>query len=246
MIVQGDVGMRKSPIRHRVKSHTRKNRPVRSYMRGHGKQKLVIRRKLRLKPTKDPSIQAYLEREGFADVSIVPYINHINRMGFKTIASCSGMRKDHPGEEPTLAYVSIVLPENVAVSDLGGDIFEVAPRNVKDWSYVKRLIKAGHRANWNAELGKYLMFLPTVGFTIPMTDTVGMDAVVKANPVYVKAEEELDAVPSHDTKKFLEVLHKRDRIHEKIWKEHGARQKTDAEIDGAWRKLVQSLSEVKK
>ena len=34
---------RKSPIRHRVKSHTRKGRPVHSYMRGHGKP--IIRKR---------------------------------------------------------------------------------------------------------------------------------------------------------------------------------------------------------
>ena len=36
---------RKSPIRHRVKSHTRKNRPVRSYIRGRGVHSLIVKRR---------------------------------------------------------------------------------------------------------------------------------------------------------------------------------------------------------
>jgi hypothetical protein len=46
--IDGDkklIKTRKSPVRHRVRSHTRQNRPVRSYTRGHGRPKPKIRKK---------------------------------------------------------------------------------------------------------------------------------------------------------------------------------------------------------
>jgi hypothetical protein len=44
---------RKSPIRHKVKSHTRQNRPVRSYVRGSGKNPPKIQTKRRVLTSKE-------------------------------------------------------------------------------------------------------------------------------------------------------------------------------------------------
>ena len=51
---------RKSPIRHKVKSHTRKGKKVISFMRGSGKQKLQTKKRL-IKKNKRPPIYTTIE-----------------------------------------------------------------------------------------------------------------------------------------------------------------------------------------
>lgn len=189
------------------------------------------------------SVQADLQKGGFADASIVSHINRINEVGFETIASCSGMRKDHHGEYGG-AYLSVVLPESVVEPHIFG-VHDVHPSKVKDWGYIKRLIKAGHEANWNAELSKYMMVQPVITFYMPETETVGMDAVAKATPELKRAEEKLSGLVGSDSELFLKALHKRDRIRKRVFKEHGARERSDEEIDSAWKRLVKSLIRVR-
>lgn len=46
----------------------------------------------------DTSRQKKLSGGGFCDTSIVPFIERINRVGFRTIESCSGLRSEHIGK----------------------------------------------------------------------------------------------------------------------------------------------------
>ena len=257
---------RKSPIRHIVHAHKRLGRSVKEFFRGHGqkkvsrkggrpplqpyvtrRKKLIIKPKLRMYPKTKYSVQAYLEKgTGFADVSIVPHVNKINRIGFETIASCSGLRKDHYGKDEG-AYLSVMLPESVVTSDISGDIHDIDPSNVKDRVYVKSLVDAGHKAGWNAELAKYMMFVPTVAFSLPETMSWKMDLVAKVHPEVVKANRNIDFVQSgrHTTKEFLDAVHKRNKIQDDIYKRYGGRKRTDAEKLRYWNKLVKELSKVK-
>lgn len=206
------------------------------------KPKLVIRKDIK------ESRQANLVRGGFADVGIVRYVNKINEMGFETVASCSGLGEDHYGRS-TGSYLSIVLPEDVVEPHMTGDLFELTPSKIKKPSYIKKLIKAGHEANWNAEAGKNMMFLPTVRFSMPTTKSVGMDAVMNANPDLVKAQNKVDRLlkdPSHTTDEFLKAIHERNAIKEEISKRYGGRDRSDAEKKQAWNRLVKSLEKVEK
>ena len=256
--------MRKSPIRHRVHAHKRLGRPVKEFFRGHGqkkisgkrgrpssqsyvikRKKLIIKPKLRMFPKNEHSVQAYLEKgTGFVDVSIVPHVNKINGMGFETVASCSGLRKDHYGRDAG-SYLSIELPRSVVTSDILKD--EVDPKNIKNKAYVNTLINTGHKAGWNAELAKYMLIAPIIRFSLPETMSWKMDLVAKAHPEVVKANRNIDFVQSgrHTTKEFLDAVHKRNKIQEDIYKRYGGRKRTDAEKLRLWDKLVNELSKVK-
>ena len=48
---------RKSPVRHKVKTHTRKNRPVREYIRGKGKNKIIFHKRRMVILKKNPNIR---------------------------------------------------------------------------------------------------------------------------------------------------------------------------------------------
>lgn len=257
--------MRKSPIRHRVHAHKRLGRPVKEYFRGKGqkkisrnpwrpslqsyatkRKKLIVKPKLRMYPKDKHSVQAYLEKgTGFADVSIVPHVNKINRVGFETIASCSGLRKDHYGVDAG-AYLSIELPRSVVTPDILKD--EVDPKNIKDKAYVNTLINTGHKAGWNAHLGKYMLIAPVIRFSLPRTRSWKMDLVAKAHPELIKANRDIDLVqsrPGHTTKEFLDAVDKRNKIQEDIYKRYGGRKRTDTEKLRLWDKLVKELSKVK-
>ena len=258
---------RKSPIRHKVHAHKRLGQPVKEFFRGKGqkkisrnpwrpllqpyvtkRKKLIVKPKLKMYPENKYSIQAYLEKgTGFADMSIVSHVNKINRIGFETIASCSGLRKDHYGKYEG-AYLSIALPESVVIPDIGGDIHDIDLRNVKDRAYVNSLIDAGHEAGWNAELSKYMMFVPTIRFSLPETMSWKMDLIAKKHPEVVKANQDIDLVQNlrkHTTEEFLDAIHKRNKIQEDVYKRYGGRKRTDTEKLQLWNKLVKELAKVK-
>lgn len=188
-------------------------------------------------------ISAPLKAGGFADVSIVGYIDEINAMGYKTVASCSGMRRDHHGHEES-PYLSIELPEDVVTPGFGRTAHDVFPSQIKNRAYVDSLIRAGELVNWTSELSLYMLIVPTVHYDLPKTGSIENDRRAESEPSVVQAQRELDAVmgAGHTVEEFMEKLDQRDRIREAAYQKYGGRKSwTDEEIDQMWRSLVASI-----
>ena len=193
------------------------------------------------------STQVDLAKSGFADFSIVSYVNRINRAGYQTIASCSGLRRDHHGQSAG-AYLSVELPENVVRADLGGDTHEIDARNILNADYVYDLVDAGRRAGWKAELSKYMMAIGTVRFTIPDTGSVARDSMAENDLEWKAAEKAVQEAKSGPglTEDFLKKLDERDAVRKRVLKRYGAYEKSDAEVLQWWKRLTNSLVAARK
>jgi len=193
--------------------------------------------------TEEGGITAPLKAGGFADVSIASYIDEINAMGYKTVASCSGMRRDHHGHEES-PYLSIELPEDVVTPGFGRTPHDVFPSQIKNKAYVDSLIKAGELVNWLSELSLYMLMVPTVHYDLPKTGSIENDRRAENEPDVVQAQRELEAVmgESHTFKEFMTKLDRRDLIREEAYKKYGGRKSwSDEELDQMWRNLVASI-----
>jgi len=191
----------------------------------------------------EAGVAAPLKAGGFADVSIVGYIDEINAMGYKTAASCSGMRRDHHGHEES-PYLSIELPEDVVTPGFGRTPHDVFPSQIKNRAYVDSLIRAGELVNWISELSLYMLFIPTVHYDLPKTGSIENDRSAENEPNVIQAQKELDAVmgATHTTEEFMEKLDKRDKIREEAYQKYGGRKSwSDEEMDQMWRNLVSSI-----
>ena len=205
---------------------------------------LLIGQRLTLRQeTEIDGISAPLKAGGFADVSIVGYINEINAMGYKTVASCSGMRRDHHGHEES-PYLSIELPEDVVTPGFGRTAHDVFPWQIKNRAYVDSLIRAGELANWVSELELYMLFIPTVHYELPKTGSIENDRRAESEPTVVQAQRELEEVMGrgHTYEEFMEKLDRRDAIREQAYKKYGGiKSWSDEEMDQMWRNLVTSI-----
>jgi len=202
-----------------------------------------LRKMLGQKQKEEYCISAPLRAGGFADVSIVPYINELNSRGYKTVASCSGMRRDHFGHEEG-AYLSVELPEYVVTPGWGKTPHEVFPSQIKNKSYVDQLIRAGESANWISELSLYMLFIPIIHYDLPKTGSVVNDKRAENEPNVIKAEQELATVMSerHTSEEFMEKLDARDRIRTEAYQKYGGiKSWSDDELDQMWRALVSSI-----
>jgi len=189
------------------------------------------------------SISAPLKAGGFADISIVGYINEINAMGYRTVASCSGMRRDHYGREES-PYLSIELPEDVVTPGFGRTPHEVFPSQIKNRIYIDSLIRAGELVNWISELSLYMMFIPTVHYELPKTGSIENDRRAESEPSVIQAQRDLEDVMGrgHTSEEFMEKLDKRDRIREIAYQKYGGiKSWSDEEMDQLWRNLVASI-----
>ena len=191
-----------------------------------------------------------LKTEGFADKGIVSYINRINAVGFKTVASCSGLRRDHSMYVHDLTYkgdqtyLSVEMPEDVVQPGFSSSIHDVEPSRIKKPEYVQRVINAVHRANWNAHLSLYLMFDPTVHMSPPKTHFVQTDWDAEHEPSVIAAQEKLDKTMSseHGMDEFNKALDERDRVREQAYIRHGGFvNRSDEDLDKAWKRLTIEL-----
>jgi len=106
--------MRKSPVRHRVKSHRRKNRLVKSFLRGHGTKFSTVFRRKKVTPIGFQSWRTCKEQElknikklGI-ERGIKPLVNAINKHPFMiAVSSCEG--HEERGEEFQYAYVNFLV-----------------------------------------------------------------------------------------------------------------------------------------
>ena len=99
--------------------------------------------------------------EGFADKSIVKYIDRINRAGYTTCSSCSGVRADHDPKisarwESPCGQLVLRIPEN-----------RCGKNGTPDPKYVKEMIELGNGAGWEAEEDTYLRTFPTIYYCSP-------------------------------------------------------------------------------
>jgi hypothetical protein len=179
-----------------------------------------------------------LKSGGFADQSIVPLIDRLNEKGCPTVASCSGISADHHGHMEG-AYLSIEMPEHVVKGGFGRSIHDVDPENVKKPEVVKCFLDAGERANWLSELSLYLLMIPTVRYSLPITKSVKADKLVQADPEVVAAEKKLDEVmkSKHSIEEFLKALDERDNIRDKVYDRFGREQWSDEKVLNAWNRL---------
>jgi len=198
----------------------------------------------------EDGLSGKLKAEGFADLSIVKYIDEINRMGFGTLASCSGMRRDHHGH-PETAYLSVELPEKVATQGSCAYFFQYIPGvgyttldqyAIKDQHYIDVLIEAGEKANWVTKTGTYFLVLPDVRFSIPETGSVANDKRVAADPRLTELNIALeDAKGNLHPDEWLALLEKRDKWQNQLYEKMGKIDRSDSDIDYAWQDLVRSL-----
>lgn len=179
-----------------------------------------------------------LKMGGFADQSIVPFIDRLNAKGCPTVASCSGLKVDHHGKREG-AYLSAEMPNHVVKG--GFDLYsdELDPRRVKKPEVVKCFLDAGDRANWLSELGLYLLMVPVVRYALPETKTIENDRKAKSQPEVVAAEKELDRVMGHEHsfEEFMTVLKARDKVLDAAYDRYGRKSYTDQNILDAWGKL---------
>lgn len=156
----------------------------------------IIRNDSVIPSPEKPPLSGKLKSEGFADLSIIGYIDEINSIGFETLSSCSGMRRDHYGHEEG-AYLSIELPENVVKHSPYVYFFRYVPgigyrtldeSCILNHHYVDVLIEAGENANWLTEPSVYMLMFPDVRFGIPKTKSVASDKRVIADPRLCKTE----------------------------------------------------------
>jgi len=237
---------------------------VESFERGKGARQRQTRRRvvgegqeLVPYPTDDPSIQAYLRgSEGsFADRNIVKYINRMNDVGIETIASCSGMRRDHEkemtytrGEGATGSYLSVVLPEEVAEHGFTGGIFSIPEYTVKNRPYIDALLEVGRKAGWLAEESRYLMSVPVIHYSIPVTGSIEGDRKALEFPTVVIAQANVSKImadPRHSGQEFLDAIDVRDGMWKKAYARYGGdKPKSDNDIDKYWKKLTKELEQV--
>jgi len=187
---------------------------------------------------------------GFADQSIVKYVEEINSFGFPTLASCSGMRRDHHGVSES-AYLSIELPEKVAPSTpyvyfvhyvAGKGWSSIDEHSIKDWNYINILVNAGTKADWLAHPSVYMLMFPDVRFYIPRTDSVQTENRVISDPRLVAANLELEKSHGGNHKEWKLALDRRDAIEQDLFKQY-VYDWSDEEKDQAWQTLVACLWE---
>lgn len=202
------------------------------------------------------------ESEGsFVDYSIVDFISRINRAGYETIASCSGMERDHiinykTGENvytSNYAYLSIELPENVAQHGSVGEVFDVPSETIHDIEYINKILGAAYRAGWKADLSRYLFLIPTVRLELPKTHNIASDEDLFNESEYEKAQKKIDDIMKKDeeamrgrgtsssAKTFLDAIEERDEIRQRLYKLYDVRRWSDSEILEAWDRLVTEL-----
>lgn len=248
---------RKSPIRHRVRTHKRRGKVVSSFERGSGTKKSRVPRSKQVTPrfeqykaaeeTKARMVK--LPTSGFCDELMAEAVYKINNAGIETVASCSGAPSDHPGDiyHRNFGYLDVVLPESVVDPKrayYGGDIFEVPDSAVLNRQYVKTLQEAGRRAGFRADLSKYLMSVPVIDFRFPRAGTLSKDALIDTNPKYEEIQKELNRSMGGDSKKFLATLDKRDELYKELYAKYGGHMYSDKEAMVMWDKLANELVKI--
>jgi len=202
----------------------------------------------------------------FVDYSIVDSISRINKAGYETVASCSGMERDHIINHETgenvytgnFAYLSIELPENVAQHGSVGGVFDVPSETIRDIGYINKILGAAYRAGWKAELSRYLFVIPTVRLSLPKTRSLNSDEDLFNEPEYVKAQKKIDDIIKRDeeamrgrgtsssAKTFLDAIEERDEVQQRLYKLYDVRRWSDSEILEAWDRLATELEVVVK
>ena len=151
---------RKSPIRHRVKPHRRKNRPVREHFRGkglRGERIYVFRKRLRTKTTK-------LRMPGGSrlipiDTPIAKNIKEVWKKGWKTSEACSS----HVGAH-IAPYVDFSSVPRLAEPNMYRPLEVWFRKNV-------RKLKLNH--NWNIEDGSIFVIESDGSRINDFTESVG-------------------------------------------------------------------------
>lgn len=180
-----------------------------------------------------------LKMGGFADQGIVPLIDRLNEKGCPTVASCSGISVDHHGRMEG-AYLSVEMPDHVVKGGFGRGIHDVDPENIKKPEVVKCFLDAGERANWLSELSLYMLMIPTVYYSLPVTKSVRTHRLAEAQLEVVVAEEKLDRImkESHSSSaEFLKALGERDRIRDEAYDRFGREKWTDEKVLKGWERL---------
>lgn len=179
-----------------------------------------------------------LKSGGFADQSIVPLIDRLNEKGCPTVASCSGLAVDHQGHMES-AYLSVEMPDHVVKGGFGRSIHDVDPENIKKPEVVKCFLDVGERANWLSELSLYLLMVPTVRYSLPVTKSVRTDRLAEAEPEVVAAQENLDRIMKerHSSEEFMKALDERDNLRDKAYDRFGREKWTDEKVLKGWERL---------
>jgi len=183
---------------------------------------------------------------GDVDASIGTHISSINKSGFETMASCSGMTKDHRCKAITpglSSYVSVGIPEEkIDRSKIGADIIDLPLESVKDKAYLGRLQEAGEKAGWEAKTNKFMIGTPVVRFNLPETGDVKLDKKIESSPDWMIADKDVEMarIDNDDWRKKLE---QRERVRSKLYKIHagGLKRYSDEETKERWDKLVKEL-----
>lgn len=123
---------RKSPVRHKVRQHTRKNRSVREYARGKGNKQVVFRQvrrvltnsqkeKLFYDMIRTGKVKIYQGTIKGFDKGIVPLLYDLNIAGYVTVESALAHTKDRPLEQYPIIFFRKSYPE----------LFQIAKEKMK-------------------------------------------------------------------------------------------------------------------
>lgn len=129
---------RKSPIKHRVKKHSRKNgATVRQHTRGSGQHRRISLSTGLVQP-RQKVMRGLDERErrtmqGLIDVGIQTQVDRIQGLGIKTLASCEG----HVGDAGELNAYVMMLPSDRVMKNLRKIVVE------EDMVKVPKTFKTG-------------------------------------------------------------------------------------------------------
>jgi hypothetical protein len=196
------------------------------------------------------------EKDSFADYGARFAIDELNRAGFKTITSCSGLLCDHPYDRrrryhspgSPSTYVAIIMPKRVVDHRMGrglSGLFEVNKEAIKDPDYYLDIAKRAEKIGWSAsgrggkriELGR-TFGIPTLSLQLPITKSAATDRKLFGNPQYVAAAKKVDIHSSRET--FDKDLKERDDLEEKLLHDK-MKTYTDAEIRDRWRALAREF-----
>jgi len=112
------------------------------------------------------------------DSSIADHIKRINEAGLFTLASCSGLDRDHIRSEELSAYLTIRVGEKVVIE---GGYFNIPPGHEGvDWELVKKLEDVGKKSGWTTNVHTFYRWTPAVSFYIPHMGTIKNDETILA------------------------------------------------------------------
>ncbi len=138
---------RRSPVRHKVRSHTREGKRIESFERGKGARKTRLRhskavgtvpKKISFQTTfpedREQVSRAYPGHGPYRDVDagIREVVIWFNEHGFPTFASC----ESHPSEKGWVSYISFDDPQSLDDLLKFGKNYMVPQERHPDWSYT--------------------------------------------------------------------------------------------------------------